>query len=66
MNRKQARKELQDILSQKTVRVSRLKKVIDTIGIEQLVRQNVEQANKIQRQTERLRKYETRVKKDGA
>ncbi|WP_017728522.1 hypothetical protein [Halalkalibacterium ligniniphilum] len=60
MDRKQARKELQDILSQNSVRVSRLKRVIEAIGIEQLIKQNVEQAKKIQRQTERLKQLEQR------
>ncbi|MED1603034.1 hypothetical protein [Alkalihalophilus marmarensis] len=63
MNRSEARLALELILAnQKTVSTSRLSKVMAALDIDELVRINTEQAKKITRQKERLRKYETRDK----
>ncbi|ERN52848.1 hypothetical protein [Alkalihalophilus marmarensis] len=61
MNRSEARNQLAEILSeQKTVSTSRLSKLMAALNVDELVRINTEQAKKITRQKERLRKYEMR------
>jgi len=62
MSRKQAKAELKQILTQKTVSISRLKRVLETIDFEQLERSFIETARSVKRQREVLRKKEERIK----
>ena len=62
MSRKQAKAELKQILTQKTVSISRLKRVLEVIDYEQLERSFIETARSVKRQREVLRNKEERIK----
>ena len=62
MSRKQAKAELKQILTQKTVSISRLKRVLEVIDYEQLERSFIETSRSVKRQREVLRKKEERIK----
>jgi len=62
MTKKQAKQELKEILNQKTVRISRLKKVLSILDYDQLERQYIQASQRIKRQNKRLNHLENRRK----
>ena len=59
MTPRKAKQELKEILNQKTVRISRLKKVLSVLDYEQLERQYIQASQKINRQNKRLNYLES-------
>ncbi len=60
MNHKQAKAELKQIMSQKTVSISRLEKVLSVLDYENLGQKYADASKKIKRQKDRLRYLEMR------
>lgn len=66
MTPKQAKAELEEIMSQKTVRISRLEKVLEVLDYEQLEKQYIQQGFKVKRlriKVDKLTKKNRKLKK---
>ncbi len=60
MSPKQAKAELAKIMQQKTVSITRLRKVLTVLDYEQLEKQYIQAGYRIGRQQKRLRELQTR------
>lgn len=58
MTPKQAKAELKQIMTQKTVSISRLEKILDVLDYEKLEKQYIEQAFAIKRHKQTIRQLE--------
>jgi len=62
MRPKQAKAELKEIMSQQTVRISRLKKILKVLDYERLEKQYIQQGFKNKRLKEWIRHLEKKLK----